>query len=89
MKTGTVSCNISTESLQENNGKGLLEKIKRVQDSNNMKKIPNPVTKPLVYTEKLAEEQYSCLHPKLTADTLYSLPLALSWDKLCLTFVLQ
>lgn len=64
--------------MQENNGKGLLEKIKRVQESNNMKKIPNPVTKPFVYTEKLAEKQYSCLHPKPTSDTFYLLPLALN-----------
>lgn len=75
--------------MQENNGKTVLEKIKRGQDSNNMKKIPNPVTNPLVYTEKLAEKQYYCLHPKPTADTFYLLPLALNWDKHCLTFILQ
>lgn len=66
-----------------------LKRLKEFKIQNNMKKIPNSVTKPLVYTEKLAEKQYSCLHPKPTADTFCLLPLALNWDKHCLIFVLQ
>lgn len=87
VKTWTVSCKIWLRQKVQKKITARLclerfEKIQKVQDSKSIKKIPSPVTKPLAYTEELAEKQYSCLHPKPTAETFHLLLLALNWDEI-------
>lgn len=87
VKTWTMSCNIWPKhkvykKITARRFSKKFKKILKAADLNSIKKIPNPVTKPIALTEELADKQYRCLHPKPAAEMFHLLPLALNWDKI-------